>query len=230
MKTKVIFNIEKDLLAEFDEFCKEKGKTRTAMMMDLIKDCIRLKNSQPNRLVKASVNRTLHDGSKLPEKLLSDVAMTYESRLDNGENVWGELTNGELVNVLKTMIPKGSGDTDEELKADMLSLREATKKLPSIEDVTLNLRELKGEIFKLEKEILLIGATADVYKRRCKKEDYDYAMCIADYLRRIEDLMYEYADTSFWYGKGLKPFDLSVMYKGVVIDNGYKQAVHRESK
>lgn len=217
MKTKVIFNIEKDVLVEFDEFCKEKGKTRTAMMMDLIKDCIRLRNSQPNKLVKASVTRTLNDGSKLPEKLLLDLGMAYDSRIDKGENVWGELTNGELVNILKTMIPKNTGDTDEELKADMLSLREATKKLPSIEDITLNLRELKGEIDRLNNEIMLINATAEVYKRRCKKEDPDFAQSIADYIRKVEKILYEYADTSFWYGKDIRPFDLSALYRGVAI-------------
>lgn len=217
MKTKVIFNIEKDLLKEFDEFCKEKSKTRTQAMTDLIKDCIRLRNTQPNKFVKASVARTLNDGSKLPEKLLLDLGMAYDSRIDNGENVWGELTNGELINILKTMIPKSTVDLDEELKADMLSLKEATKKLPQIDDITLNLRELKGEIERLEKEILLINATAEVYKRRCKAEDPDYAQSIADYVRKVEKILYEYADVCYWYGKDMKPFDLSALYRGVAI-------------
>ena len=222
-KTKVIFNIEKSLLKEFDSFCEEKGTTRTAYLTDLIKDCVRLRNSKPNQLAKASVTRALNDGTKLPEKLLSDVANTYEARLNNGENVWGELTNGELIGVLKTMIPKHTGDVDEDLKADMLSLKEAIKKLPSVEDISLNLRELKSDIFRLEKENLLISATAEVYKNRCKKEDYDFARCIADYLRRMEKIMDEYAEVSYWYGKDIRPFDLSAMYKGVVINGHDKQ-------
>lgn len=217
-KTKVIFNIDKDLLKEFDKFCEEKGTTRTAYLTDLIKDCVRLRTSKPNQLVKASVARTLNDGAKLPEKLLSDVASTYESRLNNGENVWGELTNGELVNVLKTMIPKNTGDVDEDLKADLLSLREATKKLPSVEDISLNLRELKADILKLEKENLLLAATAEAYKFRCRKEDKDVAVAISGFIRKVEKLLNEYAEVSYWYGKDIKPFDrLVCLYKGVAV-------------
>jgi len=67
------------------------------------------------------------------------------------ERFLSSLSNEDFAKLITARLPKEAGDNTD-LEADVLSLRECLAMLPSVEDITLELSKMKGNLFKTERE------------------------------------------------------------------------------